>query len=413
MRNSIGYLLVILGFLSPTAQRAQAQSYELLFKQLMAEQPAEAFSAKKVLMDTEGQEYSVQGSVGMFKYTSPNDKTPRTIVYYLPKSIANPHDLNSKQKTLVFLHGGGASTMSDQGATDVAKMYIQDFINYSEEKKVLLIFPTSSFGWNNPTSHFLRNFLKFSKAKIAINEDQLVLSGHSMGGMGITREYPKITDLFSGVLALSAGTQAHMLDEELIVPYLNGTPYTHINGDDDHFQEFKPRMLAFQAKLEAVEKKYNLKSKFKLIFRPGGHNYDLPQTLGELENLFQQPLNRFPKFFQARYEVFHFTASGHDPEVNAIVDSAFWVKLNGFDTKPSTEVESKGVYLMVKVEGQKVILTPKDDELNATSVSLTLSKELLDLKKTVEVSYDGKEIFKGMLPPSTQSDGNVVMELKL
>ena len=60
---------------------------------------------------------TLAAQVQRYDFTSPSDQTHRTILYYIPDSVAS---LNAQVPAMVFLHGGGASTATDQTATDVA-----------------------------------------------------------------------------------------------------------------------------------------------------------------------------------------------------------------------------------------------------------------------------------------------------
>lgn len=347
----------------------------------------------------------LHGKVGSFKMTSPTDGIPRTILYYFPWSIGNVARGNFPQKTLVFLHGGGSTTATDEGATKVARKYISDFTAYAEDEQIILLFPTTSFGWNAHTSHFMKYFLDYAKSVLAIDDQKIVLAGHSMGGMGITREAPWMTDLFLGIFGMSAGTQAHMLSDDALLPYLNGTPYVQMNGNVDHFTEFKPRMLAMQTALRKVEAKYGHRSKFRLIFQPGGHAYDQDQMFEELDDLYRNAKkNNYPKFFEINFGVIHYLGDlahySANPKIDSIVDEHFWVKLPKLSQLDPGPGKSVGMFLMGEVKGQTITFQSKQNTLFPRELELNLSSSLVRMDQVVRVLYDSKLVFEG-LPPST------------
>ena len=352
----------------------------------------------------------VQGQVSVFRITTPSESYTRNVVYYLPKSIANPWDVTHPQKTLFFLHGGGASTATDPKALQVAKMYINDFLQFAEREKVILVFPTTPFGWGAPTGFFLRYLISQLDGKLAIDQTHMVLAGHSMGAMGITREYPWLTDSFSGFLALSGGTAEAMREEELMRPYLNGTPYVHINGERDHFTTWKKLMRDFEMRLRELEEKFGRASGFKLIFHPGDHQYDPRLTGTELKKLLQFNRNYFPKYFYSNLSVGHFSAKPPYPRTDGVRDEIFWLKAKDYDD-PGTE-KWIHTFIETEVKGQEIVIKTFRDSLHAKTLEFKLTAELLNLSEEVTISYNGAMVFKGKAP-AADSKGISLLSVKV
>jgi hypothetical protein len=173
------------------------------------------------------------GQILGFYFTSSIDQIDHSIIYYLPTSIAHAAP-GTVFKTIVFLHGGGDSTMNRDGAVHEARNYLDSKIkSYAEKNQVILILPASPYGWPIHTSFFLRELVPYLKSQLPIDGDHLLLAGHSMGGMGVLRESPWLTDLFTGFLGLAAGAPANMLSEPMLLPYFNGTPHIQINAADE------------------------------------------------------------------------------------------------------------------------------------------------------------------------------------
>lgn len=342
-------------------------------------------------------DFSLHGKVGSFRFDSAVTSSQRTIVYYVPNSIANPaQPVDGKlHKVLYFMHGGGGSTSSDASATRVTQQYIQDFIQYAEANQVVLVFPTTSFGWNYHTRFFLRELLPYVQSQIAVDPDRSVLAGHSMGGMGITREYPFLTDLFSGFLALSAGTQPFMHDELYVTPYLNGTPYTHINGDRDHFDAFKPRMLAIQKRVQEIESKFGAKSRFKLLFHPGGHNMDPALSFKELSLLFQEKRVTQPKVFHSFFWNGHVPVqSNGQPRLDATKDQAYYLKLIGIQA--AAPEKSYDMRITVEIQGQEIrIQETQNSGLVAQAMEVALTPELIDFDQSIVIRMNGRTVYEG------------------
>jgi len=233
-----------------------------------------------------------------------------------------------------------------------------------------------------------------------------------MGGMGITREYPSITDLFSGVLGMAGGTQDGMYDEDLVVPYLNGTPYIALNGNHDtNYPMFQPRMIAFQKRVQEIETEYGIKSNFSLVSFDGGHDYTDNVLYAQLDSLFAKQANYYPAFFEANLNITHIAPVGVAPMVNATIDRAFWVQVSALPNVAPDQ--SVAMNLIASVFRQKVYLNTNHDTLHPGSVTLTLSPKLLNLYRRVKVYYNGYRIYRGRVSGLINDQGFAVLKLDI
>ena len=74
--------------------------------------------------------FTTYGSIGSAKFKPKNSPVnfEYDVFYYIPKKLQGKKNLS----TLVFLHGGGASTSDRAGSARVAKMYIQDLKTFAD-----------------------------------------------------------------------------------------------------------------------------------------------------------------------------------------------------------------------------------------------------------------------------------------
>jgi poly(3-hydroxybutyrate) depolymerase len=338
------------------------------------------------------------GHTTAFTFESGADGIVRTNLVYMPRSLKHSTD---KAKALIFLHGGGTeNTADDAGAIKTAKNYIVDFTKYAEDNQIILIFPTSAFGWYRQTAYFLREFIPYLENHLPIDDRYLVLAGHSMGGMGITREYPYTTDLFSGVLGMAAGIQADMLNENALLPYFNGTPYIQLNGTDDvKFPDFLARMQKLRDEIVRLSKKLGIPSFFRFESYEGTHQYQLPRVYQSLDELFSRPKNYNPKYFTIRLGQMHTPSAEGDtgilpvPQIDGDTNERYWVKIEQY---PILKV-SGFIQIHVSVKDQVVTITTDDNTLNPKGIVLSLNSNLVNVTQPVQVLINGKKAFDGLL----------------
>lgn len=212
------------------------------------------------------------------------------IYYYIPKSIAN----TKNSPALIFMHGGGASTMTRAGANEVVGRYTSTVATAAEKYKFIAVLPSSNgLNWGSHTDLILSELSSFMRDQLNFDTDRLGLSGHSMGGMGIGRNYQRVVNDFSFANSISSAIALGNQTEERISKMFN-IKYCHQQGTKDHFPEFITWNQALEKKVKSIETKYNSKAKFEIEWFNDAHVYTDAQTK-KLEALFREKREIFQK----------------------------------------------------------------------------------------------------------------------
>ncbi len=108
------------------------------------------------------------------------------IFYYIPKNL----DPNTKSGALIFTHGGGESTMDRAGSIHAVNLYMADLKRMADELGIIVVLPSANgLNWGGHTRGLMRDLGRLMRKELNIDVNRLGVSGHSMGGMGITRNY--------------------------------------------------------------------------------------------------------------------------------------------------------------------------------------------------------------------------------
>ncbi len=194
------------------------------------------------------------------------------IFYYIPASL----EKTQNAPALIFMHGGGDSTLTREGAIKTVQRYAPDLISLAEELKFILVLPSSNgLNWGGHTRGFIRDLAKLVRKDLKVDPNNFGLAGHSMGGMGITRSAQWLTEQFSFFLPLAAGMDPLGATEENLVSNFN-TVYEHQQGLKDDFQIFIERCQNQEKVMKELEDKYHLTSGLIIKYYDGPHNYDRP-----------------------------------------------------------------------------------------------------------------------------------------
>ena len=247
--------------------------------------------------------FKVQGSLDSFQwapddYSEPLKQNPfrYDIFYYIPRSIQNHENV----KALVFNHGGGASTMNRDGSIHAVRNYTGDLVRLADELGFVAVLPSSNgLNWGGHTVPLLRALVGLMRTELNVDPDQIGLSGHSMGGMGITRNYIWLADQFAFFMPQAAGIAFEKFkNESSIEEHLNkafNVSYIHLQGTRDHFQEFVSRAKTHQAYMTSLESKYRRKSGFQLHLYDTDHQYQYEVFKDRLSKAFQRKRNLYQK----------------------------------------------------------------------------------------------------------------------
>ncbi len=340
--------------------------------------------------------FKLQGEHDCFNYIAQGNKHTHAICYYIPESL-QPTDV--KIPVLTFLHGGGPSTATYEAARERALSYMRGFRLFAEKNKTILIFPSSSLGWDFSTPFLLREIKQLALRNLPVDSNRFVLAGHSMGAQGIAREYPWLSDVFSGYLALSGGISNSFYENENFLLTLFNSTYIHLNGLNDSFKKFHPSMTQFASKVRKIEKKLNTASNFRYFTHDGEHEINAHLAHEQLIYLLSQKRNLYQPNLYPVYTHLNFGGTETKPSFPAAnLNRYFWLEVSDSDTL----IKDKSALSTFKakiVKNHIQITTVKNDH-NFKKIHIYLSRHFVDFKKTITVSVDEEIIFKGMIAPS-------------
>ncbi len=204
------------------------------------------------------------------------------IYYYIPTSIQN----SNNSPALVFMHGGGASTINREGSNKAVNIYMKEVVAAAEKYKFIAILPSANgLNWSGHTQRILGELAQLLREHLNFDTNRLGLSGHSMGGMGITRTFTHLVNDYSFVNSISSAmNDATQTDARLSKMY--NIKYSHQLGLKDHFTDFVIWTKKLEANVKDMEERHNKKSQFEMEWFDDGHVYTSAQTK-KLESLFK------------------------------------------------------------------------------------------------------------------------------
>lgn len=346
--------------------------------------------------------FSQRGVVSSIQWAPENYTTgfKFDIFYYIPATLTD----TTNAKSMIFLHGGGQSTMTREGSARVARSYIEDLKTIADQLGLVLIAPSASgLNWSGQTRTMMRDLAKLVRVDLKVDPNKMALSGHSMGGMGITRNYMWLTDQFSFIMPIAAGMDEKVMTEENLVQNFN-TTYYHMQGLADHFDVFITRCRLQDQKVKELEALYGKKSGFKLELYNGSHNYDKTLMTKRLIELYK--LNR--NFYQNELHGSLYYAN-EIMEYNGIkfnflpTPKYFWVEGISFDANmPRTRTNFKA-----KIENNEIHFTITNKETSSLRrARFYISKKQADLQQPVRVIVNNELKFEGKISinPTITSD---------
>jgi hypothetical protein len=331
------------------------------------------------------------------------------ILYYVPAKLKGKKNI----KALIFLHGGGQSTMTRSGSLKVAKSYINDLKTMADQLNVALICPSgSSQNWGGHMIDMLRDLKTIAVKDLNIDRNSIGLTGHSLGGMGITRSAHWLASEFSFFMPVAAGFDFNIKDERVnavrkrnnslyMNTYFNHN-YVHLQGLQDHFQVFVERAKEQKNRIEQKEKLFNRDSKFNLIFYNGTHNYPKAKYLTLLESELKKKRNPYQLFI-----------SGMEYNVNELVKNQwtngfeiYYGKMNSyFWVEGLKHTEYKKVNSVYGVIKENVVSLTLDK--NISKVRVYLDQKMVDLNKTVIIKVNGKTKFTNLVTKVKKSKKSI------
>ena len=200
--------------------------------------------------------FKTTGSIQSFQWAPEryNSDFRYDVVYYIPESLKEAQNV----KTLIFMHGGGSSTMDRAGSLKTVMIYMSDMVRLANETQSIVVMPSANgLNWGGHTVGMIRDLNQLMRKELDVDHNNMGLGGHSMGGMGIGRSYQWLADEFSYFLPTAAGIDPRNQAEVNTSKFFN-TPYVHLQGLKDHFQTFVEWCQALTKNVADLETKYGV-----------------------------------------------------------------------------------------------------------------------------------------------------------
>lgn len=338
--------------------------------------------------------FKTVGKLDSFSWAPPTYTTgfEYDIFYYIPQSIV--FQPKSITKSILFMHGGGQSTMTREGAAWAVGLYTKDFIKIAEEQNLIVVFPSSSgLNWGGHTRVFLRELAKLMREELSIDPDGIGLIGHSMGGMGITRNAFFLGDQFAFAMPIAAGMDPVVMSDENLLPLFNFS-YHHVQGLHDHFEVFVERAKLHAEKMKALETKLGKPSLFKLSLMDWTHNYDTDELSSIIAEQFQKSRrNLFQRDLYGSFIYANQIITDNNIQFNYTSNpDYFWLQAKEFTPTEKTsrsnfEAHITGNQVWVDFNGKH----------NVKILRVSLSKSMVTFLKPISIMVNGIRKFHGMV----------------
>lgn len=338
--------------------------------------------------------FTKKGTVDKFQFTPEYYTTgfKYDVYYYIPKKLKD----TKNAKSLIFLHGGGQSTMSRSGSARVAKMYIDDLKTIADKLGFVIVSPSGSgLNWGGHMRGMLPELAKLMRQKLNVNSQKMGLAGHSMGGMGITRTAHSLVDTFAFFMPMAAGMDPKHATERNLATYFN-TTYYHLQGLKDHFEVFIERCKNQTAEVEKLETLYGYKSGFKVEYYNGSHNYNKTLVTKRLTEMFANTTRDLSQkklhgMFYWTDRVIEYNNIKFDYKSNP---NYFWINVKKFEK--ITDAVAYTTSFKANIENNEIRInfsdTPRIEELR-----IFLNDKLVTLNKNVRIYVNDILKFDGQV----------------
>lgn len=307
------------------------------------------------------------------------------IFYYVPKTLAR----KSMVGALIFTHGGGGSTMDRQGSINAVNLYMGDLKRMADELGIVVVLPSANgLNWGGHTRGLMKELGRLMRKELNIDVNRLGISGHSMGGMGITRNYLWTADEFAFYLPMAAGMDVNHQSEQHLNKVFN-VPYVHLQGRGDHFDIFITRCEEQLKRTKDLEVQYATPSKLEMVFYNGSHNYDFNLFKSHLNKLLtKSPRNLYQKELWGSLH----TVKAKLTENNITFDydseaRYFW--LEAIDTDLSV---AERVDFHAKIEGNTIAIDMPTLPKQSKGLRVYLHSRMLEMNQEIEVLLNGKVV---------------------
>jgi hypothetical protein len=307
------------------------------------------------------------------------------IFYYIPESIKEESNIPA----IIFNHGGGSSTMTREGSIKAVNLYIKDLQRLADELKIIVVLPSANgLNWGGHTRGLMRDLARLMRKDLDVDVNRIGLSGHSMGGMGITRSYLWVADEFSFFMPMSAGMDVNHQTEEHLNKVFN-TPYIHLQGRADHFEIFITRCEEQLRRTKELEIKYNQFSMFDMIFYEGNHNYNYELFKSKVSRM----MGAFPRdLYQKELWGSLHTVQSVNTENGIAYDydsesRYFWIEARETDLSIAERID-----FHAKIIDQKILIDLKELPKQSRALRVYLSSKMMDLSQPIEIYLNGSLI---------------------
>jgi hypothetical protein len=332
-------------------------------------------------------EFDRIGMVDQFRWAPPQYTTgfEYDVFYYIPQGMQK-----EDARSMVFMHGGGSSTMTREGSARVAKMYINDLKTIADQMKFIIVAPSGSgLNWGGHTRVMIRELATFMRTKLKVSAKKMVLAGHSMGGMGITRNAHWLIDQFAAFLPMAAGMDPKHATDGNLQTYFN-TYYHHLQGLGDHFQVFVERCRNQLARIEELEQRFNAESGFVMEFYEGSHNYKKPLIVKTLKTIWKNHQRNLLRPVLRG----HFYHRNTVNEYNNIkynltsTKSYLWLEAQEFKPLPKDKVAKRDIFTASVIDNK--IDVQFTEEHGVKTLRVFLSNKMVNFSEPLEVWVDGE-----------------------
>lgn len=312
------------------------------------------------------------------------------VLYYIPDSIKDLENV----KTLIFMHGGGSSTVTREGSLKVATSYMNpDMVRIANDLQMVVVVPSASgLNWGGHTIGMIRDLNHLMRKELSVDHNNMGLAGHSMGGMGIGRSFSGLADEFSYFLPMAAGIDPLIQNEEHLNKAFN-VPYVHLQGLKDHFKDFVTRCQEQEKRTLVLEEKYKTKSLLEVIYYDGSHNYDLNLVKTTIQKLQSKPRNIYQTtLYGTLFYNDNFYTENNITFHQGSNDRYFWVEILEASGTKAERLDFRATVLnnVIKLDYQQ---TPA----NIEKLRINLSNKMFSAHKQVELIVNGKLVAKKML----------------
>ena len=334
-----------------------------------------SLSAWSAVIKSEAQYFKTTGAISQFTW-APEDYQSDfryDVLYYIPDSIKDIENA----KSMIFMHGGGDSTLTREGALKVANLYMStDVSRLANELNMIVVIPSvTGLNWGGHTPYMLRKLATLMRHELNIDQNQLGLSGHSMGGMGITRSYSAMVDEFAYFVPQSAGMDQSIQTEQHLNKMFN-VPYIHIQGLHDDFQIFIERCNDQLKAMQGIEAKYQSKSQFELIYYDGTHqpNYRLwADTIIRLQKTAPRDIYQKTLYGNIMSNATFYTEN-NIRFFQGSLDRYFWIRVLKTDLSQSDFLDFKATVVDNRID---INYEKKPERIK--SIQVGISKKMVDL----------------------------------